>query len=223
MSCIIDPNGKKATNVHPHIPAVIEIQYLPGIAYMAAWKYFDRIYIESKESFIKQTFRNRARILAANNIENLIVPVEKGNRNIPVQEIRIDRKQDWAKKHGKSIQAAYGNAPFYAHYCGDLLNILHKNHRFLFDLNLELLEFLLNALSLDKDMLFTQQFIRNYGPEFTDLRSFIHPKKTITPVVFYEPVEYLQVFGNKFVDNLSVIDLIFNEGPEALIKICGAG
>jgi hypothetical protein len=206
-----------------HTPAVIEIHYLPSIAYMAAWKFYDRVFIESKESFSKQTFRNRTRILSANKIENLIVPVEKGNRNIPIQEIRIDRKQEWAKKHAKSIQSAYGNAPFFEHYAGDLLNILYKNHRFLFDLNLELLEFILHALNLNKDMLFTQHFVRNYDPDFYDLRSLIHPKKTIAPVVFYEPVEYMQVFGKKFVDNLSVIDLIFNEGPDASEKICSAG
>ncbi|MBR9997835.1 MAG: WbqC family protein [Cyclobacteriaceae bacterium] len=190
---------------------------------MAAWKFYDRIFIESKESFIKQTFRNRTRILTANKIENLIVPVEKGNRNIPIQEIRIDRKQEWVKKHLKSIQSAYGNAPFYEHYSGDLSNILNKNHRFLFDLNLELFEFILHALSLKKDLHFTRQFIRNYGGEFTDLRSYIHPKKTISAEVFYEPVAYIQVFGKTFVDNLSVIDLIFNEGPDARHKICTAG
>lgn len=201
------------------IPAIIEIHYLPSIAYLAAWKYYDRIILESKENFIKQTFRNRTRILMTNKVENLIVPVEKGNRNIPVQEIRIDRNQDWVKKHWRSIQSAYGNAPFFEHYAGNLQLILSKNHRFLFDLNLELLEYILEILPLEKDIVFSQKFISNYGGGVQDLRSCIHPKKKLTDLVFYQPVEYIQVFGKNFVENLSVIDLIFNEGPNALNKI----
>ena len=201
--------------------AIIEIQFLPTIAYLAVWKHYERVLIESKESYIKQTFRNRTRILSANQIENLIVPVEKGNRNIPISEIRIDRKQEWAKKHIRSIQSAYGNAPYFEHYFDDIRDILEKKHRFLFDLNLELMEYLLNSLGIHRDLLFTQQFQKEYGKEYADLRSAIHPKKLISPVVFYKPVAYIQVFGKTFVDNLSVIDLMFNEGPDAPDKICG--
>ena len=189
---------------------------------MAAWNYFERIIIESKENFSKQTFRNRTRILSPNKIENLIVPVEKGNRNIPIQEIRIDQKQDWIKKHWRSIQSAYGNAPFYEHYAGDVQRILYKKHRFLFDLNLELLNIILEILTLEKDTAFSQKFIREYGKNITDLRSSFHPKKSMPSVVFYKPVKYIQVFGKNFVENLSVIDLLFNEGPNALNKISEA-
>jgi hypothetical protein len=209
--------------LRPDFPAIIEIHYLPCIAYLAAWKYFDRIILESKENFVKQTFRNRTRILMANKIENLIVPVEKGNRNIPIQEIRIDRNQDWIKKHWRSIQTAYGNAPFYDHYEEKFQSILHKNHRFLFDLNLELLEYILGILSLENDFVFSQKFIRDYNPEMNDLRSIIHPKKRTSGLIFYQPVEYIQVFGKNFVGNLSVIDLILNEGPNALNKIKAQG
>ncbi len=204
-------------------PAIIEIHYLPSIAYLAAWKYYDHIVLESKENFIKQTYRNRTRILMANKIVNLIVPVEKGYRNIPIQEIRIDRNQDWGKKHWRSIQAAYGNAPFYEHYAEPLRMILIKNHRFLFDLNLELLESILEILSIEKNTEFSHEYIREYRENINDLRSTIHPKKKISPVVFYKPVEYIQVFGKTFVENLSVIDLIFNEGPNALNKIQASG
>lgn len=204
-------------------PAIIEIHYLPSISYLAAWKYYDRMILETKENFIKQTYRNRTRILTANKIENLIVPVEKGNRNIPIREIRIDRNQNWVKKHWRSIQTAYGNAPFYEHYARDLKMILFKNHRFLFDLNLELLECILNLLSIEKEITFSQKYTRKYGTDMTDLRSCIHPKKKFPDVDFYQPVTYIQVFGRNFVENLSVIDLIFNEGPNALHKIKARG
>jgi hypothetical protein len=199
--------------------AIIELHYLPCTAYLAVWDFYDTILIESKESFIKQTYRNRTRILSANKVESLIVPVEKGNRNIPIQEIRIDRNQHWAKKHWKSIQSAYGNAPFFEYYAEDLKKILFKKHRFLFDLNLEFLTRILELLSIEKEISFSQQFIRGYDNKIADLRSRIHPKKSLSSLIFYHPIEYIQVFGKQFVENLSVIDLIFNEGPNSMNKI----
>lgn len=199
--------------------AIIELHYLPTIAYLTAWVYFDRMIIESKENYTKQTYRNRTRILTANNQENLIVPVEKGNRNIPIQEIRIDYKQDWVNKHWRSIQSAYGNAPFFEYYHEKLKNILFKKPRFLFDLNITILEYMFDILKLEKEISFSEKFIKKYPNGIVDLRSLIHPKKTLDAVVFYKPVEYIQVFGKHFDENLCAMDLVFNEGPNALNKI----
>lgn len=196
--------------------AIIELHYLPSIPFMATWMYFDEIIIESKETFDKQTYRNRCTILTANKIENLIVPVQKGNQNVPIQEIRIDHSQDWINKHWRAIQTAYGSAPFFDHFKDSLQEILYKKHRFLFDLNLELFEFLLDTLGMEKNILFTRVFEKEYPDEVTDLRSVIHPKKTTSCLEFYRPVEYLQVFGKHFVEDLCVIDLIFNEGLHAI-------
>ncbi len=202
--------------------ALIEIHYLPSIPYLAAWKYFDGMLIESKESFSKQTYRNRGRILTANKIDDLIVPVEKGNSNVPVQEIRIDHKQSWINNHWRAIQSAYGSAPFFEFYGEKIRDILYKKQRFLFDLNLEILQFFLEAADLNEDISFTQKYHKNHDTGIIDLRSIIHPKKSTEHLVFYRPVEYIQVFGKKFVPDLSGIDLLFNEGPNAgkVIKRC---
>jgi hypothetical protein len=196
--------------------AIIELHYLPSIPYIATWVYFDEIIIESKESYTKQSFRNRCQIKTANKIDDLIVPIQKGNSNVPIQEIRIDQDQFWIKNHWRAIQSAYGNAPFFEYYCQDIENILNNKPRFLFDLNLQFLELVLKIMGLNKKIIFSQKYEKKYSSGVQDLRSKIHPKKANNELDFYFPQEYTQVFGNQFVKDLSVIDLIFCEGPNAI-------
>ncbi|MGD9329196.1 MAG: WbqC family protein [Cyclobacteriaceae bacterium] len=196
--------------------AIIELHYLPSIPYVAAWAYFDEVIIESKESYTKQSFRNRCQIRTANKIDDLIVPIQKGNSNVPVQEIRIDQNQTWIKNHWRAIQSAYGNAPFFEHYKQDIEKILNNKPRFLFDLNLQFLELILKMIGLNKKIIFSQKYEKKYPSVIQDLRSKIHPKQLNDVLDFYNPQEYTQVFGNQFVKDLSVIDLIFCEGPNAI-------
>jgi hypothetical protein len=196
--------------------AIIELHYLPSIPYVAAWAYFDEVIIESKESYTKQSFRNRCQIRTANKVDDLIVPIEKGNSNVPVQEIRIDQNQTWIKNHWRAIQSAYGNAPFFEHYKQDIEKILNNKPRFLFDLNLQFLELILKMIGLNKKIIFSQKYEKKYPSVIQDLRSKIHPKQLNDVLDFYNPQEYTQVFGNQFVKDLSVIDLIFCEGPNAI-------
>jgi hypothetical protein len=178
--------------------------------------HFDTIIIESKESYAKQSFRNRCQIKTANKVEDLIVPIQKGNSNIPVQEIRIDYNQAWTKNHLGAIQSAYGNAPFFEHYGEGVENLLKKKPRFLFDLNLQILEYFLHILGIDKNIIFSQTFEKQYPAAVSDLRSCIHPKQDYNKLPFYHPIEYVQVFGNQFIKNLSMLDLVFCEGPNAI-------
>jgi hypothetical protein len=139
-----------------------------------------------------------------------------GNSNIPIQEIRIDHNQSWIKNHWGAIQSAYGNAPFFEHYKEDIEKILFSKPRFLFDLNLEILELLLRLIGLNNKIIFSQKFEKIYPPGIQDLRSAIHPKQEEYKLYFYTPQEYPQVFGNQFIKDLSIIDLIFCEGPNAI-------
>lgn len=199
-----------------NIQAVIELQYFPSVAYFASWLYFDDLMIESKESYAKQTYRNRCRIKTANKVEDLVVPIRKGNSNIPIQETRIDYQQSWIKDHWGAIQSAYGKAPFYEHYAPDICRILNQKSRFLFDMNLMILEFFLNKLGINKKIFFTQKYEKIYPDKICDLRSRIHPKQDLLDLSFYCPEPYTQVFGNQFVGNLSTLDLLFCQGPESL-------
>lgn len=195
--------------------AIIELHYLPSIPYIASWVHFDEVIIESKESYSKQSFRNRCQIRTANKIDDLIVPIQKGNSNIPIQEIRIDQNQSWINNHWRAIQSAYGNAPFFEHYKHDIEKILNTNPRFLFDLNLQFLELVLRMIGLNKKIIFSQKYEKKYPHDILDLRSAIHPKQGRNVLDFYNPQEYTQVFGDQFVEDLSIIDLIFCEGPNA--------
>lgn len=196
--------------------AIIELHYLPSIPYIATWVHFDEIIIESKESYTKQSFRNRCQIRTANKVADLIVPIQKGNSNIPIQEIRIDQNQSWIKNHWRAIQSAYGNAPFFEHYKDDIERILHSNPRFLFDLNLQFLELIFIMIGLNKKIIFSQKYEKEYPSFIQDLRSSVHPKQENRVLDFYSPQEYMQVFGNQFIKDLSIIDLIFCEGPNAI-------
>lgn len=199
-----------------HSRAIIELHYFPSVPYIASWVFFDEMVIESKESYIKQSFRNRFRIKTANKVVDLIIPIQKGNSNIPIQEIRIDYNQSWIKNHWGAIQAAYGKAPFFEHYGKEVEELLNRKPKFLFDLNLQILEYLLNILGIHKNILFSQKFEKTYTDSITDLRSIIHPKQHCGKLSFYKPTEYIQVFGNQFVKDLSILDLIFCEGPNAI-------
>lgn len=202
--------------------ALIDLHYMPSIPYMAAWHYYNRIIIEAKENFTKQSYRNRCEINTANGIKSLIVPVQKGNR-YPILEIRIDTKQNWAKNHWGAIQSAYGKSPFFEFYGESIRQVLFKGHRFLLDLNLALLELLLKELSIDFDLYFTQFYHKMPPHEIVDLRSEIHPKKSTANLGFYKSVVYIQTFGEKFLEDLSIIDLLFNEGPNAKNVIHASG
>jgi hypothetical protein len=196
--------------------AIIELHYFPSIPYIASWVFFDEMIIESKESYAKQTFRNRCQIKTANKVDDLIIPIIKGNSNIPIQEIRIDHNQLWIKNHWRAIQSAYGKAPFFEHFGNDIDKILSNKPRFLFDLNLEILEYLLNILGINKNITFSQKYEKEYPNQIADLRSIIHPKHQSSQLSFYKAKEYTQVFGNQFIADLSILDLIFCEGPEAI-------
>ena len=196
--------------------AIIELHYFPSLPYIASWVYYDEVIIESKENYTKQSFRNRCQIRSANKVEDLIVPIRKGNSNIPIQEVRIDNRQSWLKNHWRAIQSAYGKAPFFDHYAEDIQKILSGMPRFLFDLNLEILEYILTILEINKKIIFTQKYEKEYPAESHDLRSAIHPKQALDTLFFYNSPRYIQVFGNQFVSNLSIIDLIFCEGPNAI-------
>lgn len=199
-----------------NVQAIVELHYLPSIPYIAAWTYFDEVILESKESYSKQSYRNRCRINTAHKIDDLIVPIQKGNSNVPIQEVRIDYKQTWFKNHWGAIQSAYGKAPFFEHYADDIQRILHNNQKFLFDLNLEILEYLLTILGIQKNIIFTQKYEKEYPDSIADLRSVIHPKQDPVRLTFYDSPTYIQVFGDQFVRDLSVVDLLFCEGPNTL-------
>ena len=196
--------------------AVIELQYLPPIPYFVSLIRFDKVFFEIHENFIKQSYRNRCRILTANGIEDLVIPLKKPHHHVPITEIHIDYRQNWPLRHWKALQTAYGKSPWFDHYSGDIKEILFSGKQLLTEFNLNSIVISSGLLGLDMKPDFTERFDKGKDGSFEDLRSCIHPKKNTENLGFYMPVKYIQNFGHGFSPSLSVIDLIFSEGPASL-------
>ena len=171
------------------------------------------VQVEACESFQKQSYRNRCYIYAPDGVQMLQLPVLHAGSRL-IRDIRIDYSKAWQHHLRRAIATAYGPSPFYKYYWDALDAVVAKNHKFMLDLNTELTLCLARMLKLRQEIVFTTDF--ELSPSgVRDLRSGIHPKKE--PPAGSSFKEYYQVFSPKFgfLPNLSVIDLLFNEGPEA--------
>lgn len=194
---------------------LIEAHYLPCIAWFSALASCNQVLVEKYEHYEKQSFRNRCYMLGPHRVESLIVPVTSKHGKPLVSEVRIDYSQKWLNNHWRTIRTGYGNAPFFEYYAPDLHDILFKKPAFLYDLDLELITMCLKWLRAEATIKETQAYERITGNGVLDLRGLINPKKEDGCNRIYKSTEYQQVFGSKFVPNLSLIDLIFNQGPGA--------
>lgn len=194
---------------------LIESQYLPSIAYFAPLYGSSEVVLEKHENYIKQTYRNRCHILTAQGPETLIIPLTSKHGKVCIKDIRIDYGQKWLNNHWRTIQSAYGKAPFFEYYGQDLEKVLFTKYEFLFDLNYDLLSMCLKWLRWNLTVRETLTYEKTVPANLLDFRSMINPKKSELLNPFFHSVPYTQVFGNTFVANMSVVDLIFCEGPEA--------
>lgn len=193
---------------------IIEPHYFPCIEYFQAISQAEALFLEVSQHFEKQNYCNRCYILSANGPLGLSIPLHKSSK-LPYKEIKIDYSQKWLQKHKTAIKSAYGKSPFFEHYDVELMEILEKKNKYLVDLNFEILSKCLEILGLAVKMEFTNDYEKLYGNDVTDLRSAIHPKRPSLSNLEFPEIYYTQVFGNKFVKNLSIIDMIFCEGPNA--------
>ena len=194
---------------------IIELHYLPSIEFFSLLHKDDLILLEAHENYVKQSYRNRCYILGANGKLQLTVPVVGGRKKIPIRDIQIDQSQNWLNIHIRALKSAYGKAPFFEFYFDYFDNIFQKREKFLFDLNLDLLTVCLNMLGIQKSIKLSESYSKPSEGRFSDFRNQITSKSDFTSRTFYQPVRYNQVFGKDFVPNLSVVDLIMNEGPNS--------
>lgn len=130
-------------------------------------------------------------------------------------EVRIDHSQKWLDNHWRTIQSAYGKAPFFEYYAQDLHDILFKNHKYLFDLDLHLLSLCLKWLKWKKSIKQNKIYEKDPVSTVNDLRNVINAKNSTESMFSFKGIEYRQVFGHTFVADLSIIDLVFCTGPDA--------
>lgn len=191
---------------------LLSTAYFPPAEYFSLIKNSDKVFIEQEENYIRQTYRNRCRILVSDGILNLSVPVMKGGRiKAPVKDITIDYSKRWQQVHFRAMISAYNRSPYFQFYFELIEKILLRNHKFLLDLNDELLRVCLDILKIKRSVMHTFTYETVAGTD-QDFRYSITPKKV--PESNYIP--YIQVFSQgEFVPGLSIIDMIFNMGPES--------
>ena len=189
---------------------LLSTAYFPPAIYFSLIRNSDKVFIEQEENYVRQTYRNRCRILTSGGVLNLSVPVLKGNvLKSKVKDIRIDYSKRWQQVHLRALTSAYSRSPFFQFYSDPIINIIQRKHSFLFDINNELLLRCLGFLEMDKCINYTSSFLPDSGLS-NDYRYRIKPGKHPET----NSREYIQVFGEKFVPGLSILDLIFNLGPE---------
>lgn len=193
----------------------IELQYLPSIDYFACLLKYGEVALEAQEHFVKQTYRNRCHILAANGIDTLIVPVIHSAPKIPIREVKIDYSQGWVRWHWGAIVAAYGKAPYFEYFGSDFERVYHKKPTFLFDLNWEFLTMCLKLLRVKPIIRLTEIYEEQLSAGQFDALSQIHPKNTAGHNIFSKLVVYQQNFEQTFVPNLSILDVLMCQGAEA--------
>ncbi len=186
--------------------------YLPPVDWFRAVTRYRRVQIEGCESFQKQSYRNRCVICTASGPQTLQLPILHAGSRL-IRDIRIDYSKNWLHTHCHAISTAYGPSPFYEYYWDGIAEILGKRHTFLFDLNYELAERIASMMSLRTSFSVTGEW-GAAALGVTDLREAIHPKREPAGSLFKE---YFQVFAGRmgFIPNLSIIDLLFCEGPQA--------
>ena len=195
---------------------LIDLHYLPCLDFFTSVLRYDEIILESKEYYVKQSYRNRCYLLGANKVEMLTIPVIDGNKKLLVQDIKIDYDQRWQEIHWRTIQAAYGKSPFYEFFNDYFRGVFDKKPSFLWDLNYELLTICLKLLRVNKTIRLTETYEKIVDASIFDARMLINPKKGSEMNDLHEPVIYQQNFGNDFVPNLSIIDLLFCRGNQSL-------
>ncbi|MFN3404229.1 MAG: WbqC family protein [Cytophagaceae bacterium] len=193
---------------------LIELHYLPCLEYMKKIIQAEKIEFEVKELYKKQSYRNRCRILSSNKVEILSIPIVK-ERNKEFKDLRIDYNQKWLNVHWRSIQSSYGKSPYFEYFGDYFSKIYNKNYTFLLDLNIDFLTVCLKFLGKNPEWTFSDSYQKVAGPGYIDMRDEIHPK---TAGISSEGANkaYHQVFGREFVNNLSIVDLLFNEGPDSV-------
>ena len=189
------------------------------------------VFIEACENYQKQSYRNRCRFYGADGVQTLSFPIlhENGTHKNLISEVKIDYSKPWVLQHKRAIISAYGTSAYFEYYQDELFAILDSQPEKLIDLNTALLDFFLQKTGLKAEINMTSEFSTD-GTVATDsgriqcedLREIIHPKRQNNILGSLELEKpYFQVFSPKhgFKSDLSIMDLLFNEGPDSILYL----
>jgi hypothetical protein len=192
---------------------IIHPSYFPSISNFVAIAKSDLVTLEMEDNFQKQTNRNRMYIYSPSGLQMLNIPIKHSKEtHQKTKDVKLETDFNWQKQHFKSLEAAYRSSPFFEYYEDDLRQIFEKKYTYLIDLNLETMAMVSKFLKLTFNYNQTTDYFQKV-PQSHDYRNLIDGKKDTS---VFEP--YTQVFEEKngFINNLSILDLVFNEGRFAL-------
>lgn len=196
--------------------ALLSTAYLAPIHYYSKFLNHKKTIIEINDNYSKQSYRNRCIIYGANGPMNLIVPIKKGVKTkTKTKDIKIEYDINWQHIHIVSMRSSYKSSPFYDYYIDDFLKIYNKKHLFLVDQNMEFHNLICTLMEFPAETTVSEKYYKDTSG-INDYRDLIHPKQKELENT-YKPTPYNQVFIEKsgFIPNLSIIDLLFNEGTNA--------
>lgn len=196
------------------MPVLIHPTYFGSVSHYVAMLNTDQILMEVDDNFQKQTNRNRMYIYSANGIQMLNIPIkspENGSKKF--KDFLIENAFNWQKQHFKSLEAAYRTSPYFEYFEDDLRPVFEKKHKFMLDLNLQVHDIISECLGVNLAYNKTEEYLKEVDSSISDYRYLANGKIDINNFS-----TYTQVFDDKhgFLNNLSILDLLFNEGRHAV-------
>ena len=201
--------------------SLLSSAYCAPIQWFQKLNRYDAVVIEQHDNFLKQTFRNRCVIATANGTQTLTIPVEKSDGDkCLMRDIRISDHGNWRRLHWNALATAYGDSPFFDYYADDLRPFYEKRFAFLLDFNMQMTAKLCELLYITPNISLSEEYVKDVESGVDDFREVIRPKHPM-PDADFIPKPYYQVYAQRhgFIPNLSILDLLFNMGNEAVFYL----